>query len=118
MYVCLFACVMQCSLPSARKSNYYNKHGADSDGVQHIRYKLHSSWTPSPAPSPGTSSLSPQLQGMLACVQKAIEQLVRGYSDVLLLNYSYSQKTKMGFSSPAVAEAVKQTLHAMGTAAQ
>ena len=117
MYVCMHICMLQCLFPAARKSNRFAApHGVDPDGVQHIRYKLHSSWTPSPTSD--TSSLSPQLLGMLGCVQKAIEQLVMGYSDVLQLNYSYSQKTKMGFSSPAVAEAVKQTLYAMGPAAQ
>ena len=112
----------QCLLPTARKSNRFAApHDGDSAGVQFVRYKLQSSWSPSPSPAPlpsSSSSLSPQLQGVLACVQRAIEQLVRGYSDVLQLNYMYSQKTNRGFSSSVLAEAVNQTLRAMGTAAQ
>ena len=116
VYVMSNVCMTQCSLPTARKSNRFAApHGIDPTGAQFVRYKLHSSWSPSLSSS---SSLSPQLQEVLACVQKATEQLVRGYSDVLQLNYLYNQKNKRGFSSPVLSEAMKQTFHAMGTAAQ
>ena len=103
----------RCSLPAAAPALRHRTlpsqpHGAsadtEADGLLRIRYRVQNA-----------SDLSPQLQSLLVVTRASIDKVVRAYSDVLAANYVYSEKNRASFSSPAVANAIREALNSFSS---